>query len=291
MNWDDFRYFLAVARAGTLSGAARMLKTTQPTMGRRVHAFERRVGARLFERTPGGLVLTAAGKDILKHIETMETEAIAAERQIKGRDDGLSGSVRVTSTESFGNAIVAPILADLVLAYPGLRIALLTDGRHLSLIRHEADLALRLTPFKEKEILRRKIATVSFGLYGAHSYLKRFGAPDIGNGLEGHIIVCIAVDGLAIADSTWLRRFAHGARVGIRSNSRDAAAKAAVSGSGLAILPHYLGDAIPGLVRLDVQQAPPSRGVWLGMHPSMKDVPRVSAVADALAAGITKAGL
>ncbi|HEX9641676.1 MAG TPA: LysR family transcriptional regulator [Candidatus Krumholzibacteria bacterium] len=99
LDWDDLRYFLAVARSGTLSAAARVLRVTQPTVGRRMAAFEKRLGAKLFVQTPAGHVLSQTGTRLLEHAERMESDALAAERVASGRDSGLSGLVRITASE------------------------------------------------------------------------------------------------------------------------------------------------------------------------------------------------
>lgn len=113
MDWDDLRTFLAIARHGTLSAAARALGVTQPTMGRRLSAMEDRTGARLLQRLPGGYALTPLGETILGNAERVEAEVLAAERTITGKDIALEGLVRLTTVDTLAARIVTPALADL----------------------------------------------------------------------------------------------------------------------------------------------------------------------------------
>ena len=148
MQWDDLQTFLAIARQGTLSAAARELGVTQPTMGRRLTAMERRMGARLLQRLPSGFALTALGESVLANAERIEAEALAAERTIVGRDVALEGVVRLTTVETLADRVVAPAMARLQQVHPGIVVELVPDMRTLSLSKREADIALRMTRFE-----------------------------------------------------------------------------------------------------------------------------------------------
>src|SRR5438552_19176157 len=111
LEWDDLRYFLALARNGSLSAAGRALGVTQPTVGRRIDAFERRLGTKLFRRSPSGYALSPAGESMLAHVDSMEREALAAERIATGRDVGLEGTVRVTAPEWLATRVLAAMVA------------------------------------------------------------------------------------------------------------------------------------------------------------------------------------
>ncbi len=143
LAWDDLASFLAIARHGTLSGAARALGVRQTTMGRRLAALEARAGARLLQKTPRGYVTTPAGEAILGNVERIESEALAIERRITGQDVRLEGVVRLTTVEALAVRHVVPALAELARRHPGIVVELVTDDRNLSLTMREADIALR----------------------------------------------------------------------------------------------------------------------------------------------------
>src|SRR5437899_12484071 len=124
LDWDDLRHFLAIARHGTLSAAARALGVRQSTMGRRLDAFEARVGAKLLQKTPRGYVLTATGEAILGNVERIENEALAVERIITGKDVRLEGTIRVTTVETLAVEVLTPIFHTFQETYPGIILEL-----------------------------------------------------------------------------------------------------------------------------------------------------------------------
>jgi DNA-binding transcriptional LysR family regulator len=135
LDWDDLRFFLALARNGTLTAAARSLEVTQPTVGRRIAAFERRLGAKLFTPTPSGHVLSSTGRTLFEHATRMESEALSAERLARGRDTGLRGRVTITGSEWIVERLLDPMVGPLAARHPGLEIELLADPRPLNLVR------------------------------------------------------------------------------------------------------------------------------------------------------------
>lgn len=285
-DWDDLRFFLAVARHGSFSAAARALAVAQPTIGRRIAAFERRLATKLFDRTAAGPTLTTAGADVLAYAERMEREAIAVQRVVGGRDAGISGNVRVTTTKWFASAIVAPILAPLALRHPGLALELHGTSAWTNLSKRDADLALRFTRFEQADVVQRRVARVGFGLYASESYLAERGAPDFARGCPGHLLVAMSARVTTATDGAYLATVAHAATVSFRSNARDAQASAALAGAGIVCLPHHLAARTPSLRLLKPPIAPPERTVWLGVHRDNRSLARIRAVADALTVGL-----
>jgi len=277
MDWDDLRYFLAVAQAGSLSAAARSLGVAQPTVGRRISAFERSLGARLFVATPSGQNLSATGRRLLQHAEQMEQNALAAERILSGRDAGVSGPVCVTASEWLIQSVLAPLLAPLSSRHPELALELLAEARHLSLVRREADIALRPSRFEQQEVIQRELAVVAFGLYASDTYLAEHGSPDFERQCEGHTLIGMSEALGKVPDVDWLPQIAARARVVVRANGREPMLRLAAAGLGLTCLPRFLGDAAPGLRRLDTPPPAPQRQLWLGVHRDARGVPRVKA--------------
>jgi DNA-binding transcriptional LysR family regulator len=283
LDWDDLRFFLAVARHRTMSEAARALRVAQPTVGRRIAAFERQLGARLFVRSGTGWALSPAGQGILSNAEEMEAQAIAAENQASGRDAGLDGDVRITASEWMIATMLAPRLKPFLARHPALSIDLVAEARHLNLFRREADVALRPSKFQQLEIVQRAIAVIEFGLYASGDYLARMGTPDFAAKGQGHVLVAAGVGmGNTIVDVAWLPPLVGRARVASRTNGRLGMAALAAAGVGIACLPRPLGDATPGLRLIPTPEPGPRRQLWMGVHRSAKAIRRVKAVTDFL---------
>ena len=280
MDWDDIRFFLAVARQRTLSAAARDLAVTQPTVGRRIAAFERRLGTKLYVRRSDGFALSAAGAHLLEHAERMERDALAAERLLAGRDAGLRGVVRVTASEWLITSVVAPMTTALLARHPQLELELVADQRHLNLSRREADIALRPRRFDQQALVQRATVSLGFGLYAAPRYLAAHGAPTAGDG-RGHVVIAM-LDGVGDIARDWLAATLPGATHAVRTNGRDAMVSLASAGAGLACLARVVGDEVRALQRVATATPAPSPTLWLGMAREASTTPRVRAVASYL---------
>lgn len=279
MEWSDLRIFLAIARAGTLGGAARRIGQTQPTMGRRLRALEEALGQSLFQRTADGLVLTDEGSMALARAERMEEEALALERELTGGEQRLEGLLRVSCSDWFGVHVLAPVLAEFAKAQPGVTVELLTDARLYSLARREADLVLRIAPFREPEVIARRVRDIEYAAYLKTGTPK----PRAGDGRNTPLVLMDTAFG-GMPDVAWIQKLLPNAPVVSRSNSREVQARLAASGAGLAVLPRPLGDATPGIRRIDFGEPAPARTTWLGYHRDLKRQARLRALLDLLLA-------
>jgi len=275
MDWDNVKVFLAVARLGSLGAAARALGQTQPTIGRRVRAFEHSLGQALFQRSSEGFVLTDEGALVLAHAERMEEEALSFERRIAGQEVQWQGVLRVSSSEWFGAHVLAPVFSRFQEAHPKICIELVTDSRLFSLARREADLVFRIRPFDDAEVVQRRLMRMAYSVYGA-SHLPK---PVPGDG-EGATLITMDSAFDALPDVAWLLTRLPKAHIGLRSNNREVQAAFCASGSGWAVLPCALGDRVPGVVRLDLGEPPPSRDVWVGFHRDLRRLPRLRSLLD-----------
>jgi DNA-binding transcriptional LysR family regulator len=277
LEWSDLPIFLSIAREGTLGAAGRRLKQSQPTMGRRLRALEDAIGAKLFQRTTHGLVLTDAGEVLLRHAEAMEAEAFALARELTGSSVALEGTLRLTCSDWFGRVLLAPILAEFARRHPAVMVETLADARLYSLARREADLVIRIAGFDEPEVIGRRLVTIPYALYG------RAGVewPTAGDGAGCALIAMDTAFG-GLPDVGWLTQILPRARIATRSNSRDIQAQLCAAGAGLAVLPVPLGEATPGIVRVGVETPPPSRDHWLGYHRDLRRLPRLRALVDLL---------
>jgi DNA-binding transcriptional LysR family regulator len=275
MEWSDVRVFLAIAREGTLGGAARKLGQTQPTMGRRLTALEKSVGQKLFQRTNDGFVLTDEGAAVLGHAERIEGEALAFQRQLAGQSQQLEGMLRVTASDWFGAHLLAPVFAEYARANPLVTIELLTDSRFYNLSRREADIAFRITPFDEADVVSRKLLRMPYGLYTAKGALH----PTAGDGTGANLVTMDTAFG-TMPDVAWVQNLLPNAHVAFRSNDRDVQAQLCAQGAGLAVLPVPLASSIPQLERLDLGEDPPGRDTWVGYHRDLRGLKRLRLLID-----------
>ncbi|KFN43677.1 hypothetical protein N789_10395 [Arenimonas oryziterrae DSM 21050 = YC6267] len=285
MEWSDLRVFLAIAREGTLGAAARRLEQTQPTMGRRLRALEDAVGHKLFQRTSAGFVLTDEGSAVLAHAERMEEEALAIARRLTGQEQHLEGGLRVTSSDWFGATVLTPLLAEFAQTHPRITVELLTEARFLSLSRREADLAFRIRPFDEPDVISRKLLHTPYAVYA-----RRGGAfSDVG---EGEDTALLALDSAfaGFPDDSWLQTRLPKARIAFRSNSRLVQARMCAQGLGLAVLPVPLGDSLGELMRVDLGEPPPGRDTWIGYHRDLRRLARLRALLDLVALRLGASG-
>lgn len=275
MEWSDLRIFLAISRAGTLGAAARALGLAQPTMGRRLRTLEAALNQSLFQRTTTGLLLTEEGNILLGHAERIEEEALAIERRIAAQSQQLDGVLRVTSSDWFGTHMLTPVLAEFAKRHPQVQVELITDSRFLNLSRREADLAFRIRPFDDADVVSRKLLHIPYGVYAR----KGSKGPRASHGRSSKLIALDAAFA-GTPDDSWLQTMLPKAPIVFRSNSRDVQAKLCALGLGLAVLPLPLGDATPGIVRLNLGSEPPGRDTWIGYHRDLRRLPRLRALLD-----------
>jgi DNA-binding transcriptional LysR family regulator len=283
LDWQDLRFFLAILRAGSLTAAATRLRVNQSTVSRRLLALEEAAGTRLFERTPDGYRLTAAGERVVPAAERLEAAAFAIERGLTGLESRVEGVVRLTATEGIGTYFVAPALRELRRAHPGLELELVLDQRILSLSRREADLALRLARPRQPGLVARRLGEIAFALYASPRYLEERGRPLVSDGLSGHDVLGYDESLAAVPESRWMALRARNAVRALRTNSVSVQLEAAQAGLGLALLPCYLAEGT-GLVRALPLSACIRRELWLVVHGDLQHTARMRAVIEFLAA-------
>lgn len=272
MEWSDVRIFLAVLRSGTLGGAARSLRLSHPTVGRRLRALEEATGQTLFQRTAAGHVLTDEGRAIVVLAEQMEEGALAMERRLTGQEQQLRGSLRISSADWFGAYVLPPIIAEYTTAYPGVDVEILTGTRLFSLAQRESDIVFRIVPFDTSDIVQRRLAPLNYGVYVAADAPE----PVFGDGTGFRLITHDTSTG-QFPDIAWLMESFPNAAPAMRSNNRNVQARMCRQGVGIAVLPRAVGNQIPGLRQLDLPSGPPSRDIWMGYHRDLKHLQRLRA--------------
>jgi len=285
LAWDDLRFVLAVARSGNLRAAAATLGVNHSTMFRRLNAAEQALGAKLFERLAAGYRPTEAGLRLIEAAERMETEALALDRDLTGRDTRLTGALRVTASETLAFGMLTGEIARFRALHSGIVIELLVDNRVLDLSRREADIALRATRPAQGDLFGRKLADVRWCFYGAASAK---GLPKTRRDLARHPIIRWAEATQPTKAAAWLARHLADAPAGYRTGSLVNQFMAAKAGLGLALLPCYLGDADEGLVRVLGPLPDLTTELWLVTHRSLKDTARIRAFMEAVGDGLKR---
>jgi DNA-binding transcriptional LysR family regulator len=281
-DWDDYRYFLAVADAGSLSAAAQRLGSSQPTVGRRIAALEARLEARLFVRSQQGYALTPAGEAIIDAAQRLAADHREIDLRVKGQSSRLVGTVAVSTSESMSVAWLIPRLSRFRDLYPYIRIEVHLDSARVDITRGEADLALRFDrPGDDDMLLARKVGCARFGLYASAAYLRRHGTPLAVDDLHEHAVIGPAGRLAETQVPEWLGPV--GGTDSVASNSM-LGIFAAVEGSlGIGFLPEYMAQPARSLRRLLSEQFHAVLDLWLVVHPHTRGAARIQAVLDFLA--------
>jgi DNA-binding transcriptional LysR family regulator len=287
-DWNDLKYFLSCSRAGSLAGAGRLLKVDETTVGRRLAALEDALGARLFDRTPEGFVLTSTGERLLDKAVQVEAMTLDLGRQATGADVKLEGVVRVATTETLQVMFLARHLARLRASHPGIVVEMVGGLPTTNLLKRDADLAVRVgaTP-TQQTLIARRLGAFSWGLYASRTHWKGQGKARRRLSLDGQSVIGYCEELAQSSGAHWLEENAGGATVVFRTNSILAAAQAARGGWGVAILPTFAGRENSELVRLNARPLC-STNLWLALHVDLQRNARVRAVIEHLVAGIAE---
>jgi DNA-binding transcriptional LysR family regulator len=286
-DWHLFRAFLAVVREGSLSGAARLLGTTQPTMGRQVAALEASLGVKLFTRSLDGLSPTEAGLRLIPPAEAMAAAVESAQRSATGKVDADRGTVRITASEVIGGEVLPSILADFHGRHPQISVELALSNRNEDLLRGDADIAVRMVRPTQSALVAKRIGRIDVGLYGHRRYLKGRAMPRRLEDLRQHALIGYDRDqafprllermGVPITRDTFAFR-----------TDSDLAQLAALR-AGLGI-----GASQIGLARRNKNLVPVLHSefifpmeVWLVMHRDLRSSRRIRLTFDHLAAELT----
>jgi DNA-binding transcriptional LysR family regulator len=284
MDWDNLRYVLAVADAGSLAGAARQLGVNHTTVLRRLGAFEEQLGVRLFERLPTGYVLTAGGEELIAAARDIDDTVTTLGRKLTGQDLRLSGTVRVTTTDTLMGSILPEILAAFRAAHPGIQIEVALSNSMLNLSRRDADVAIRPARNPPEALVGRQVARIAFAVYGSPDYLAKRPAAD----LAAH--QWVAPDD-SLADTSvaaWLRAELRESEITLRADSLLALRQAAAAGFGLAALPCYLGDTSQGLVCVHPPISAMETALWILTHEDLRHTARIRAFIEFVAGALSR---
>lgn len=276
--WDQLQVFLAAARAGTLSAAARGLDTSPATVLRRLRVLERNLKVELFVRNPRGYSLTRAGTELLAHVQAMESEVLAAERQVAGRDQKLSGTIRVATLDDLVQTVLGPVFAGFVQRHPSVELDLVIDSELTNLTRRSADVAIRAGGQPASpDVIARRVCEIGVALYASREYLRRHPHRPALERLAGHRIVRADGPRARLPMEKLIERHSDGTFLALRSNSMLARCAAVRDGMGVGFLPCFVADAERDLVRLGEVVPAASATLWILVHADMRRNARVRA--------------
>jgi DNA-binding transcriptional LysR family regulator len=282
----DLPLILALSRQKTLAGAAELLDVDLSTVFRRLNALEKRLRVRLFDRSTRGYQLTSAGERAAGAAERVETELLALDRDISGRDQQLSGVLRVTASETLSHSVLPGLFARFHELHPRIQLILTIDNRMLDLGRREADVALRVRRPTDPDLFGRRLTGIAWAFYGGpeHLNLRR----------EGKKLVFAreAVIGweepARIVAGDWIAAHVPADRISFRSNSLVNQLMAVRAGLGIALLPCYIGDPDDGVQRISGILPDLSSELWIVTHQDLKNTARIraflSVIGDAISA-------
>ena len=286
IGWELYRSFLGVFREGSLSGAARQLGITQPTVGRHVAALETALGVVLFTRSPSGLLPTAVARTLRAHAETMERTAAALERAASAQGDEVRGAVRVSASEVIGVEVLPPILTQVRQAHPHLKVELVLTNRLSDLLQLEADIAVRMVRPSQEQLLARRIGLIEVGLHARDDYLQQHGTPLLMQDLAGHSVIGFDQEN-AFIRSLAIKGFERSAFA--LSSDSDLAQLALIrAGAGIGGCQVQLAKRDPCLRRVLPEGFALKLDTWVTMHEDLRNSPRCRVMFDALVEGLQR---
>jgi DNA-binding transcriptional LysR family regulator len=290
IDWTLYQTFLRVLEEGSLSAAARSLGITQPTAGRHVAALEAALRVALFTRSPTGLQPTAAALALMPHARAMAATAASLERaasaQAAGGDEGVRGTVRITTSDVIGYEVLPPVIASLRDRYPGLVIELALTDRVEDLLHGEADIAIRTIRPAQGRLLARHIGDLELGLYASRAYVERHGMPGSMAELMRHSLVGYDEERPYLREAA--RRLGSPGRqaFGIRCDSNYAQLALVRAGAGIGVCQVALAGRGEPLLRVLPDTLSLPLETWLTMHEDLRNSPRCRVVFDALAGAL-----
>jgi len=284
LNWDDLRFFLAVAEAGSLSAASSLLKVNTTTVLRRVASLEDALGARLFDRSRSGYRLTPRGERLLTQLAPVDQRLSALARDFVADDSEADAVVRVAAGDVVAASVLAPSLPMFREAHPELRLEIVADpnltgpapsaGAPAGSLK-DIDVAIRFARPTQGNVIVRKIGDMAYGLYSSRAYTAVRGAPAEPGRLAGHQVIGFGLSESPLGPVWWMSRAEQGASVVMRSNAVAVRAEAARQGLGLTALPCIVGDQDPLLMRVSGAEDVGALELWLVTHNDSAHVGRV----------------
>jgi DNA-binding transcriptional LysR family regulator len=272
VNWDDLRIFLAVARAGSISSGARQLDLQHSTVSRRMRKLEQDLGARLFDKVPTGYALTTAGENLVQAAGHMEREVLTVDGTLSGRDLKPSGPLRVTAIDNMAITVLMPMFSEFSRKYPDVTLHVMISNNDVSLAQREADVAIRLTNTPPETLIGKRVVTVASAIYGSRDYIAQL--REGGGEPEWLGVEC------CMFHKSWTKQACGDQQHRFYVDDTLLTKAALREGLGISILPCFMGDSDPALVRYSEARQEWDLGLWILLHPDLKRTARVLAFRD-----------
>ena len=279
LYWNDMRFFLVLCRTQSFVGAGAELKVTHSTVSRRLSALEESLQTQLFSRTEKGCRLTPAGERLLPYAEQLETTIIHLEEDVSGKNNQLSGAIRIGAPDGYGNCFLASRLGAFQRSHPALEIELIAVPRYYSLARREIDILITVKKPAAGNIIVRKLADYRFGLFASKTYLQ--GAPPVESrdDLRYHRIIGYIDDLLYDQDLDFINEFHPGVRPQFRSSTLVGQKYAILADNGIGVLPYFMAHGEEDLVNV-LDELRVARTFWLQVNPDSRQIARVRITID-----------
>jgi len=286
MDWDKLRVFHAVAEAGSFTHAGDTLNLSQSAVSRQISALEEALQVPLFHRHARGLILTEQGESLNRTVRDVFAKLAMTEALLTESKEKPAGRLKVTTTVGFGVIWLAPRLTAFLEAYPEVSVSLLLDDAELDLAMREADVAIRMHPPKQPDLVQRHLTTLQWHICASTDYLKRYGVPQRAEELDAHKLILFGSHHPPIADVNWLaevgRRPGNPRRAVLEVNSTQAVLLAIQSGLGIGALPDYVVQENPDLVRILTDLKGPKVDVYFVYPEELRNSKRVAVFRDFL---------
>jgi DNA-binding transcriptional LysR family regulator len=278
MDWDLCRVFMAVADTGSLTAAARQLRSSHPTVGRKIAALETSLGTKLFARNAGGLSLTADGRSFRDHVGVMAAAALRAESTVSAAGRKARGVVKLSIGATLAAYWLMPRMGQFLAEHSHLQIDIITHPYPASVRRGEADVVLRPVDTGEENLVGRKIASLGTGFYASRDYAARYPLPERRGEWRGHQLIGFADQASNAKLARWSDVVTRQSTVVMRCSSQGDMLAAARAGIGITVLSCFVGNQFPDLIRVAPQKLASVSDLWLLAHPDLADLPAVRAV-------------
>ena len=288
IEWELYRTFLGVLQHGSLSGAARALGMAQPTVGRHIAALEAALGLALFTRSQAGLLPTEAALALQPHARVMESTAAMLERTAASYGDGVRGVVRVTVSEVVGVEVMPAVLANLRERYPELAVELVLSNDVQDLLQREADIAVRMTPPRQEQLVARSVGAIELGLHTSTAYLARHPVPESLDDLARHTLIGYDHVTPMVRDAMRGWPQLDDQLPALRTDSDVAQLGLIRAGAGIGICQVALARRSPDLVRVLPDAFSLPLPTWVTMHEDLRDSPRCRVTFDALVEALAR---
>lgn len=292
LDWDKLRIFHAVAVAESFTRAGESLNLSQSAISRQISALESSLQVALFHRHARGLLLTEQGEILLKSVTSILAQLSAAENALIETRERPRGPLKITAPVGFGNNWLAPTMAEFYEQFPDISVTLLVDDRELDLTMREADVAIRLYPARHPDLVQKKLVSFTNSMYASTQYLSKHGIPKKAEDLSKHRLIAYPEDvRLPFAEVNWMLQLAKEPKQVLRINSLIGTKRAMISSFGIASLPDYLMQNVPGVSKVLPDVKGPVTEMYFIYPLELRHSKRINVFRDFLIKKLQQAGM